>query len=55
MGVLQQFHLVIKYKKGKTNNLETMLSSPLASNIKSLGTLINIDHFTHDAYKEAYG
>ena len=28
MGFLQQFHLVIKYKKGVTNKVDDMLSRP---------------------------
>jgi hypothetical protein len=54
MGFLQQFHLVIKYKKGNTNKLENMLSRPPTSKITSLGTLMHMEPFTHDAYKEAY-
>jgi hypothetical protein len=54
MGFLQQFHLVIKYKKGNTNKLADMLSRPPTSNITTLGTLMHMDPFTHDAYKEAY-
>jgi hypothetical protein len=54
MGFLQQFHLVIKYKKGSTNKLADMLSQPPTSNITTLGTLMHMDPFTHDAYKEAY-
>jgi hypothetical protein len=54
MGILKQFHLVIKYKKGGTNKLESILSRPRTSNITRLGTLMHINNFTHDAYKEAY-
>ena len=54
MGFLQQFHLVIKYKKGILSKLESMLSRPPTSNITSLGNLMHMDPFTHDAYKEAY-
>jgi hypothetical protein len=54
MGFLQQFHLVIKYKKGSTNKLADMLSRPPTSKITALGTLMHMDPFTHDAYKEAY-
>jgi hypothetical protein len=54
MGFLQQFHLVIKYKKGSTNNLAYMLSRPPTSKITTLGTLMHMDPFTHDAYREAY-
>jgi hypothetical protein len=54
MGFLQQFHLVIKYKKGITNRLAYMLSRPPTSNITALGTLMHMGNFTHDAYREAY-
>ena len=54
MGFLLKFHLVIKYKKGSTNKLEDMLSQPPTSNITALGTLMHMEPFTHDAYKEAY-
>jgi hypothetical protein len=54
MGFLQQFHLVIKYKKGDTNKLEYMLSRQPTPKITALGTLMHMDPFTHYAYKEAY-
>ena len=54
MGFLQQFSLVIKYKKGRKNKLEGMLSWPPTSKITSLGTLMHMEPFTHGAYKEAY-
>jgi hypothetical protein len=54
MGFLHQFHLAIKYKKGCTNNLAYILSRPLTSKITTLGTLMHMEPFTHDAYKEAY-
>ena len=54
MGFLQQFHLVIKYKKGNTNKLADILSKPPTSNITALGTLMHIQPFTHDTYREAY-
>ena len=31
MGFLQQFHLVIKYKKGTSNKVADMISRPLIS------------------------
>jgi hypothetical protein len=31
-----------------------MLSRPPTSNITTLGTLMHMEPFTHDAYKEAY-
>lgn len=54
MGFLQQFHLVINYKKGNTNNLSIMIPRPHASKIIDLGTLMHMDPFTHDAYREAH-
>jgi hypothetical protein len=51
---LQQFHLAIKYKKGSTNNLKYIPSRRPTSNISTLGTLMHMDPFTHDAYKHAY-
>jgi hypothetical protein len=54
MGFLQQCHLVIKHKKGSTNNLVDMLSRPHKSETTTLGTMMHMEHFTHDAYKEAY-
>jgi hypothetical protein len=53
MGFLQQFHLVIKYKKGITNKLKNMLLRPPTSKITALGTLMHMEPFTHDAFKEA--
>ena len=54
MGFLQQFHLVIKYKKGTTKKLVDMLSRLSTLNITAFGNLMHIDPFTHDAYREAY-
>jgi hypothetical protein len=54
MIFLQQFHLVIKYKKGNINKLEDMLSRPPTSKIKTLGTMMHMDPFTHDVYRETY-
>jgi hypothetical protein len=34
--------------------LENMISKPPTSKITTLGTLMHMDTFTHDAYKEAY-
>jgi hypothetical protein len=51
MRLLQQFHLVIKYNKGRKNNLEDVLSQPLTSKIIALGTLMHMEPFTHYAYK----
>ena len=54
MGFLQQFHLIIKYKKGSTNKLEYILSRITIDKITTLGTHMHIEPFTHDAYKEEY-
>jgi hypothetical protein len=54
MGFLQQFHLVINYKKGRKNKLVDMLSRLPTSNIRALGTMMHMDPSTHDAYKDAY-
>jgi hypothetical protein len=53
MGFLQQFLLIIKYKKGNTNKLVDMLSMPPTSKITTLGTHAH-GAFHHDADKEAY-
>ena len=53
-GFLQQFCLIIKYNKESTNKLEGMLSRPPISNITALGTLIYMEHFTHDVDQEEY-
>lgn len=54
MGFLQQCHVVIKYKKINTNNFCNMLSKPPTSKIINLGTLMHMEAFTHDAYRDAY-
>jgi hypothetical protein len=60
MGFLQQFHLVIKYKKGTSNKVFDILSRPLivASiilNNVSLSHYIYIEKYAIDAYfKEVY-
>jgi hypothetical protein len=50
MGFLQQFHLVIKYKKGTSNKVTDMISRPpiFASII-----LKNVS-LSHDSYVEQY-
>jgi hypothetical protein len=55
MGFIERIHLVIKYNKGITNTLADMFSRPPTSNITNLGTLMHMDPFTYDAYKETYG
>jgi hypothetical protein len=54
MDFLQLFHLIINYKKGITNKLEDMILRPPTTNIIALGTLMHMEPFTHDAYREAY-
>jgi hypothetical protein len=50
MGFLQQFHLVIKYKKGTSNEVADMLSKPpIVSSI----VLKNVS-LSHDSYVEQY-
>jgi hypothetical protein len=44
--------LVIRYKKGIKIKLEDILSRLPISKITTLGTLMHMDPFTHDAYKE---
>lgn len=43
-----------RYKKGRINNLVDVLSRPPTSKITSFGTIMYMDPFTHDAYREAY-
>jgi len=40
--------------KGNANKLENMISRPPTSKVTTLGTLMHMESFTHDAYKEAY-
>jgi hypothetical protein len=50
MGFLQQFHLVIKYKKGTCNKVVDMLSSPpIVSSI-----ILKNTSLSHDSYVEQY-
>jgi hypothetical protein len=50
MGFLQQFHLVIKYKKGTSNNVANMLSRPpIVSSI-----ILKNTSLSHDSYVEQY-
>jgi hypothetical protein len=50
MGFIQQFHLVIKYKKGTSNKVIDMISRPpiVASIILKNASL------SHDSYVEQY-
>jgi hypothetical protein len=54
MGFLQQFHLLIKYKKGATNKLVGMLSQPPLKKIATIGMLMQLEPFTHDLLSEDY-
>ena len=46
LGFLQQFHLVIRYKKGIFNKFANMLSRPIIS----VSTLLKIDSTVHESY-----
>ena len=50
MGFLQQFHLVIKYKKGIQNKVGDMLSRPPINAF----TIIQQSHLEHSSYVEQY-
>jgi hypothetical protein len=54
MGLLQQFHLIIKYKNGNINKLEDMLSRPPTTKITNFSNFIHMHPFTHDADKDEY-
>jgi hypothetical protein len=50
MGFLQQFYLVIKYKKGTSNKVVDMLSRPpIVASI-----ILNNTSLSHDSYVEQY-
>jgi hypothetical protein len=50
MGFLQQFHLLIKYKKGTSNKVADMLSRrPIVASI-----ILNNTSLSHDSYVEKY-
>jgi hypothetical protein len=49
-GFLQQFHLVIKYKKGTSNKVADMISRPpIVASI-----ILKNDSLSHDSYVEQY-
>jgi hypothetical protein len=50
MGFLQQFHLVIKDKKGTSNKVVDMFSIPLI--VASI--ILKNDYLSHDTYVEKY-
>jgi hypothetical protein len=50
MGFLQQFHLVIKYKKGTSNKVDDMFSRlPIVASI-----ILKNAYLYHDSYVEQY-
>ena len=50
MGFLQQFHLVIRYKKGINNKFSDMLSRPIIS----ASIFLKNDSIMHESYIEQY-
>jgi hypothetical protein len=50
-GVLIVVSFFHKFKKVSTKNLADMLSQPPRSKITTLGTLMHMEPFTHDAYR----
>jgi len=51
MGFLQQFHLVIRYKKGTQNKIADMLSRPP---IVATVVILQNSSLMHEGYKEQY-
>jgi len=55
MGILQQFiHIIIKYGKGIVNKFADFLSRIETPKITTFHTLMHLDPFTHDTYKDEY-
>jgi hypothetical protein len=54
LGFLQQFHLLIKYKKGVMNRLANMLSRPPLKKIATIGMIMQLEPFTHELLSEYY-
>ena len=50
MGFLQQFHLLIEYKKGTSNKVVDMLSRPPVAAF----IILNNASLSHDSYVEQY-
>ena len=50
MGFLQQFHLVIKYKKGIYNKVVDMLSIPIVNS----SIILKNNSIMHERYNEQY-
>lgn len=51
MGFLQQFHLVIKYKKGSHNKVVDMLSRPP---IQNAFIILQNSSMVHESFQEQY-
>jgi hypothetical protein len=50
MGILEQFHLVIKFKKSTSNKVSDMLPRPpIVASI-----ILNNNYLSHDSYVEKY-
>ena len=52
LGFLQQFHLLIKYKKWATNKIACMLSGPLLNKIAEIGVIMQLEPLTCDLISE---
>ena len=50
MGFLQQFHLVIRYRKGIHNKFTDMLSRPIINS----STILQHNLVIHESYNEQY-
>ena len=50
MSFLQQFHLVIRYKKGIYNKVDAMISKLIIS----VATILKHNYVLHDSYVEQY-
>ncbi|CAL2229056.1 unnamed protein product [Prunus armeniaca] len=54
MSYLQQFNIMIKYKKGATNKLADMLSRPLTPVSSALLVAMKIQHIVPSEYAKGY-
>jgi len=54
LGFLQQFHLLIKYKKGSMDMLAYMLSQPPLKKIAVVEMIMKLEPFTHELLTEDY-
>jgi hypothetical protein len=50
MGFLQQFHFVIKYKKGISNKVVDILSRPMVN----ASTILKHNSLSHESFVEKY-